>query len=206
MLTLDVTKRSKTDNVAHMRSNGMVPGVVYGAKVENTSVVFPKNIFEKLFREARETTTIHVMLDGKAIPALIHDVQYDPVKGFPIHVDFLAVDVNVKAEIAVPIEFVGVAPAQKGGIGNVVKVLHEIEIRALPTDIPQSIVVDISTLDALDSQITAGEVALPKGVELMIKPDAIVVAISAQKDEAESAPTVDLASIEVKKKGKKEEE
>lgn len=205
MLTLDVTKRSKTDNVAHMRSNGMVPGVVYGAKVENTSVVFPKNIFEKVFREARETTTVNLVLDGKTIQVLIHDVQYDPVKGFPMHVDFLAVDADTKTVVSVPLEFAGVAPAQKGGLGNVVKVAHEIEIASLPKDIPQKIIVDLGGLDSLDSQITAGELSLPAGVELMTKKDEILVSITPLHEESESA-TVDLASIEVKKKGKKDEE
>lgn len=205
MLTLDVTKRSKTDNVAHMRSNGMVPGVVYGAKVENTSVVFAKNIFEKIFREARETTTINLALDGKMIDVLIHDVQYDPVKGFPIHVDFLAVDADTKTTVSVPLEFVGIAPAQKGGLGNVVKVAHEIEIASLPKDIPQKITVDISSLDTLESQITAGEVSLPVGVVLVTKKDEILVSITPLKEETESA-AIDLASIEVKKKGKKDEE
>ncbi len=203
MLTLDVTKRSKTDNVAHMRNNGMVPGVVYGAKVENTSISFPRNIFEKIWKEAGESSTVDLVLEGKVIQVLIHDVQADPVKNFVTHVDFLAVDANTKAHVHVPIEFIGVAPAQKGGIGNVVKVLHEIEIKALPKDIPHQIEVDLSVLDTIDSQISAGNIKLPVGVELLTGADDIIVAIAAMKDEVESAP-VDLASIEVAKKGKKE--
>jgi large subunit ribosomal protein L25 len=203
MLTLDVTKRSKTDNVAHMRNNGMVPGVVYGAQVENTSISFDKRAFDKVFKEAGESSTINLNLDGKNIQTLVHDVQVDPVRGVTQHVDFLAVDANVKAHLHVHLNFTGISPAVKGGLGNLVKVMHEIEIKALPKDIPHEITVDISALIDLDSQITAGELSLPTGVELVTKRDDIVASIAEMKEEIESAP-VDLASIEVAKKGKKE--
>lgn len=127
----------------------------------------------------------------------------DPVKGFTTHVDFLAVDANVKTRIHVHLNFTGVSAAVKGGLGNLVKVMHEIEISALPKDIPHEIDVDISGLVDLDSQITAGDLVLPKGVELVAKKEEIVASIATMKEEVESAP-VDLAAIEVAKKGKKE--
>jgi len=61
------------------------------------------------------------------------------VKGFPIHVDFLAIDMNKPIEVAVPLEFVGIAPAEKDGLGVLVKALHEVEIKALPKDIPHTL-------------------------------------------------------------------
>ncbi len=204
MLSLDVTKRSKTDNVAHMRNNGMVPGVVYGAKIENTSVVFPRNIFEKLYREAGESSTLDLVIDGKPTQVLIHEVQVDPVKSTITHVDFLAIDANVKAHVTIHLNFTGISGAVKSGLGNLVKVMHEVEIKALPKDIPHEIEVDISTLVDMDSQITAGDLVLPKGVELVTKEDDIVASIAAMKEETEEAAPVDLASIEVEKKGKKE--
>lgn len=205
MLSLDVTKRSKADNVAHMRNNGMVPGVVYGAKVENTAISFEKKAFDKVFKEAGESSPINLTLDGKNIQVLIHEVQVDPVKGFTHHVDFLAVDANVKTHVAVHLNFIGVSPAVKAGLGNLVKVMHEIEIRALPKDIPHEIEVNIEALVDLDSQITAEDLTLPNGVELVTKKDEIVASVATMKEEVETAP-VDLASIEVEKKGKKEVE
>lgn len=204
MLTLDVTKRSKTDNVAHMRSNGMVPGVVYGAKIENTSIVFPRNIFEKLYREAGESSTVDLIIDGKPTQVLIHEVQVDPVKSTITHVDFLAIDANVKAHVTIPLNFTGISGAVKSGLGNLVKVMHEIEIKALPKNIPHEIEVDISTLVDMDSQITAGDLILPTGVELVGGSEEMVASIATMKEEAEDAAPVDLASIEVEKKGKKE--
>jgi large subunit ribosomal protein L25 len=204
MLILEVNKRSKTDNVEHMRNNGMVPGVVYGAFIENTSISCPQSVFEKLYKEVGHTSPVELSLEGKNIQVLIHEVQFHPVKGFPMHIDFLTVDKDTKAEVAVPLEFIGVAPAQKGGLGNIVKVLHEIEIKALPKDIPQQIDVDLSKLENLDSQIVAGDLLLPNGVELVTKKDEIIASVATMKEEKENT-VVDLGSIEVAKKGKKEE-
>ena len=105
MQTLTATKRSKTEKLATIRNNGMVPGVVYGARVENTSISVPSVEFIKVLKNAGETGTLVLLLDGKKIDVLIHDMQVDPVRGFPIHVDFLAIDMNKPVEVAITLEF-----------------------------------------------------------------------------------------------------
>ena len=204
MQTLTATKRSKAEKLATIRSNGMVPGVVYGARVENTSISVPSVAFKKIFKEAGESNAIVLDLEGKKIDVLIHDVQVDPVHGFSIHVDFLAIDINKPVEVAVPLEFTGVAPAEKLGLGTLVKVLHEVEIRALPKDIPHTLSVDISSLETLEHQIHAKNIVLPSGVTLITDAEEVIALVAAAKEEKEEAP-VDLSAIEVEKKGKKEE-
>ncbi len=204
MQTLTATKRSKTEKLATVRSNGMVPGVVYGARVENTSISVPSVAFKKIFKEAGESNAIVLDLEGKKIDVLIHDVQVDPVHGFSIHVDFLAIDINKPVEVAVPLEFTGVAPAEKLGLGTLVKVLHEVEIRALPKDIPHTLSVDISPLETLEHQIHAKNIILPSGVTLITDAEEVIALVAAAKEEKEETP-VDLSAIEVEKKGKKEE-
>lgn len=204
MQTLTATKRSKTEKLATVRSNGMVPGVVYGARVENTSISVPSVAFKKIFKEAGESNAIVLDLEGKKIDVLIHDVQVDPVHGFSIHVDFLAIDINKPVEVAVPLEFTGVAPAEKLGLGTLVKVLHEVEIRALPKDIPHTLSVDISSLETLEHQIHAKNIILPSGVTLITDAEEVIALVAAAKEEKEETP-VDLSAIEVEKKGKKEE-
>ncbi len=206
MQTLTATKRSKTDKLGAVRSNGMVPAVVYGARVENTSISVPSVDFIKAWKVAGESSTIVLDLEGKKIDVLIHDLQVDPVKGFPIHVDFLAIDMNKTVEVQVPIEFIGVAPAEKSGLGVLVKVIHEVEIEALPKDLPHNIEVDLSSLVALGDQIHIKDVNLPKGVTMKTPADEVVALISAVKEEVEEVAPVDLSSIEVEKKGKKDEE
>ncbi len=204
MQTLTATKRSKTEKLVTIRSNGMVPGVVYGARVENTSISVPSVAFKKIFKEAGESNAIVLDLEGKKIDVLIHDVQVDPVHGFSIHVDFLAIDINKPVEVAVPLEFTGVAPAEKLGLGTLVKVLHEVEIRALPKDIPHTLSVDISSLETLEHQIHAKNIILPSGVTLITDAEEVIALVAAAKEEKEETP-IDLSAIEVEKKGKKEE-
>ena len=221
---LTAIKRSKTDKLATIRHNGMVPAVVYGASVENTTISVSSVLFEKVFKIAGETSAIILELEDvneeknssselgkvknkKKIDVLIHDVQVDPIKGFPIHIDFLAIDINKPIEVQVPIEFVGIAQAEKDGLGVLVKVLHQFEVEALPKDIPHSIVVDVTSLAVLDAKIHVKDVTLPLGVKMLTEIDEVIALIAPMKEEKEEEATpVDLSAIEVEKKGKKEEE
>lgn len=206
MQTLTATKRSKADKLESVRSNGMVPAVVYGARVENTSISVPSVDFIKAWKVAGESNTIMLDLEGKKIDVLIHDLQVDPVKGFPIHVDFLAIDMNKAVQVTIPLEFTGVAPADKGGLGVLVKVLHEVTVEALPKDLPHTIPVEISSLAALGDQIHVKDITLPKGLTMITDGEEVVTLISAVKEEVEETAPVDLSAIEVEKKGKKEVE
>ena len=212
MNILTATKRSKTDKLAAIRSKGMVPAVVYGAQVENQPVSVLSTDFAKILKVAGETSTIVLDITGanekeKAtkVDVLIHDVQVDPVKGFPIHIDFLAIDMNKPIEVTIPIEFTGLAKAEKDGLGTLVKVLHEIDIEALPKDLPHNIVVDVTGIATLEDQIHVRDIKLPKGVTLVTDGEEVVALVAAVKEEVEATP-VDLSAIEVEKKGKKEEE
>lgn len=211
MNTLTSTKRSKTDKLRDIRSNGMVPAVVYGAQVENTPISVSSVNFQKVFKAAGETSTIVLEIPDdkkgvKKVDVLIHDMQVDPIKGFPIHIDFLAIDMNKPIEVAVPIEFTGLAQAEKGGVGILVKVLHEVEIEALPKDIPSSIIVDVTPLAILDDKILAKDLVFAKGVKMITEGDEVIALISEIKEEVIDETLVDLSAIEVEKKGKKEEE
>ena len=213
MNTLTATKRSKKDLLSIIRSSGMIPAVVYGVRVENTMISVPTVDFEKILKIAGESSTIVLEIASDAatkvapqkVDVLIHDMQVDPVKGFTTHIDFLAIDMNKPVEVAIPIEFIGIAGAEKDGLGVLIKVLHEIEIEALPKDLPHNVIVDVSILLALDDQIHVKDLHLPKGVTVKTHEDEVIALITPIKEEvAEEAP-VDLSAIEVEKKGKKEE-
>jgi large subunit ribosomal protein L25 len=208
MQTLKAMKRSKADKLKAMRNNGMVPAVVYGALVENTPVSISSVLFDKVLKVAGESNTILLDIEGsKPVDVLIQEVQFHPVKGYPVHVDFLAVDVNKPIKVTVAVEFTGVAPAEKESLGTLVKVLHEVEVEALPKNLPHAIDVDISTLVAVGSQIHASDLVMPNGVTLITEGSEVVATIAAiQEEKEEEAAPVDLSAIEVEKKGKKEDE
>ena len=203
MLKLKAQKRNMDENLSALRKSGLLPAVFYGAKNPSTPISINEKDFAKIWKEAGESSTVTIEFDGKNITTLIHEVQAEPVKDIPIHVDFLAIDINKAIRVNVPIEFVGEAPAVKKSLGILVKVMHEIEVEALPKDLPHNIEVDVSGLDTLESQISVADLKLPAGVTVIAKPEEVVAAISAMKEEKEEVP-VDLDAIEVEKKGKKD--
>ncbi len=206
MFTIEAHTRDGKESLEAIRAGGKIPAVFYGAGKASTNINVELKAFEKILKDAGESSTVTLKVDGMTVDTLIHDVQFDPVKNVPVHVDFLVVDMNKTIDVSVPVEFVGVAPAVKQGLGTLVKVLHEVEIRALPKDLPHNLVVNLEKLETIDSNLTVGDIVLPSGVTLITKAHEIVAAIAVQKEEVET-PTgpIDLSTIEVEKKGKKEE-
>lgn len=206
MLTLNIEKRDPKASLSEIRKAGKMPAVFYGKKEASTPIMLPLALFEKTLKEAGESTILHLAGDGVDVDVLIHDVDLDPVTDKPRHADFYAIEKGKKLEIEVPIEFIGVAPAVKDLGGILVKVMHEVEISALPKDLPQKLEVDISALVSFDSVITAKDIKLPEGVELKVKLDDVVASVYEPKEEVEEVAPVDLSTIEVAKKGKEAKE
>ncbi len=208
MFAIKAKKRGKEEKLDALRKMGELPAVFYGAGKTSTSITVPMPAFKKLWREAGESSTVKINLDKESVDALIYEVQLHPVTEEPLHVDFLVVDMNKLIKVKVPLEFEGISEAVKNGLGNLVKVLHEIEVEALPKDLPKNLIADISKLKTLDDNITVAEIKLPAGVTAITPGSDIVASIVAQVEEKEEvAPAPDLSSIEVSvEKGKKEEE
>jgi len=206
MVTLSVSKREKGSKPRTLRTGGLLPAVFYGPKEESTSIAVDMRAFEKVWQEAGESTVITLTGIGDEKEALIQDVDVDPVTGTPRHIDFYIIEKGKKVTVETPLEFIGESPAVKNLGGTLVKVQHELEVEALPKDLPHELSVDISTLTTLDSVITVKDIALPEGVVAIAPPDEVVASIAAQKEEEETTGTIDMESIEVEKKGKKEEE
>lgn len=207
MFVIKASKRDAGVKLDALRKSGKIPAVFYGAGKATTSVTIPNVEFKKVWRDAGESSAVKVAMEGGDIDVLIHEVQVDPVSDEPIHVDFLAIDMKKKIKVKVPLTFEGISNAVKSGIGNLVKVLHEIEIEALPSDLPSTLFVDISKLEGLDKNIIVSDIKLPAGVVAITSGSDVVASIVAQVEEKEEvAAPVDLTAIEVEKKGKKEEE
>ena len=203
MLTLNVQKRDAHTDLSDIRSQGLMPAVFYGKKEPATSISLSQVDFMKAWKQAGESSVVTLAHDAGSVDVLIQDVDLDPVTDMPRHADFYVFDKTHKLEIDVPLEFVGIAPGVKDFGGLLVKVLHDIKIEALPSNLPAHIEVDLSTLAAIGSQILAQDLIMPKGVTLVASPEEVVALISAPKEEIEEeAVPVDLSAIEVEKKGK----
>ena len=205
-ITLKGETRDPKSKLAALRAEGFVPGVYYGHKETATPCVFPMVAFKKVWKTAGESAVVTLEMPKGKISALIHEVQVDPVKGHPIHVDFYALEKGQEVSVHIPLEFTGVSVAVKDLGGSLVKVLHEVEVKGQPENLPHNFTIDISALEALDSQILAESIVLPKGITLVTNGTDVVAAIAVAKDEPIEAPVMDLSAIEVEKKGKKEEE
>ena len=205
MFKLKVEKRDLKESLNVLRKSGQMPAVFYGPKDPSTPIKVSLIDFKKTWKTAGESTVVVLEGDGIDADVLIHAVDLDPVTDVAIHADFYAIEKGKKLSVDVPLEFIGVSPAVKDLGAVLVKVAHEVEIEALPKDLPHSLEVDISTLINFDSVITAQEVKLPAGVTLMVKPEEVIASVYEPKEEVIEAP-VDLSAIEVEKKGKEAKE
>ncbi len=200
---LDVTKR--TVSAKAIRKTGDIPAVIYGPKQEPISIAVNKIVFEKMLKEAGESTVINLAGIGEDVEVLIHDVAFNPLKGGVDHVDFYALEKGKEITVHIPLEFTGEAPATKKG-GSLTKVLHEIEITCKPADLPQHIMVDVSVLDDFEKQIHVKDLVIPKGVKVHNDAEEVIALVQEVEEEVEApvAP-VDMAAVEVASKGKTEQ-
>ena len=204
MLKLTIKKR-ETGKAAKLRAAGEMPAVFYGAKEPSTSVTVSEKAFEKLWREAGESSVITLEGLGEEKEALIHDVDVDPVTERPRHADFYIVEKGQTVKVGVPLEFTGVSPAVKDLGGILIKVMHEIEIEALPKNLPHEIEVDISKLAELNSKIYVKDLTLPEGAVAEADGEEVVALVEEYKEEVVEEERT-LEDIEVQERGKKEEE
>jgi large subunit ribosomal protein L25 len=174
--TLTVEERAERGSraVRRLRREGYVPGVVYGG--DGDTVAFKVSTRERRVALQDASAVIDLKLDGKALPVIVKDNQYHPVRDELMHIDLLEVRLDEKIQSTVSIELEGIeeAPGVKEG-GVLEHVTRELNIEALPTDIPERIVVDVSGMEgAATMHLT--EIPAPPGVELLDDPEETIIA------------------------------
>ncbi|MGL4759774.1 MAG: 50S ribosomal protein L25, partial [Patescibacteria group bacterium] len=140
---------------------GLTPGIVYGNVKEPIAIEFLVSDFLKLYKEAGENHVVDVIVEGgKSIPAIIQDLDIHPVTRKLRNVDFKAVDLKKATTAFVPVELEGVAPVVKTMGGLVVIKLPELEVEALPEELPNAIKIDISKLETLDDNVFVKDIVI----------------------------------------------
>jgi large subunit ribosomal protein L25 len=175
--TLDVTSRAAegSRSARRLRRTGQVPGVIYGGEGEPQLFTVDGRILRNTL--ARSGAILEVALDGGAAnPVLVKDVQRHPVRGEAVHVDFLRVDMKVAIQTTVTLELHGadVAPGVIEG-GVLSQGVIELNIEALPGDIPDAIAFDASGLH-MNETVTLSALTPPAGVTLLDDPEETVLA------------------------------
>lgn len=188
-ITLKSTKREMFGRkVKRLRKEGLIPANIFGNKIKSHAISVDSKEFAEVFKKAGETQIIN--LEDKSV--LVSNLQTDPISGDVIHIDFRQVDLKEKIEAKVPIEIEGESPAEKQNIGTVVQQIHEIEVEALPADLPEKIVIDASILIEVDQAIYVKDLKVSPKVEIKTDMESIVIKVEPPtKEEVVVAPVVE---------------
>jgi len=210
-MELVVQQREKFGKqVKSLRKAGLVPAELYGADAENLHLSVSEKEFVKVFKSAGENTIVNIVLDGNKTPVLITEVDYDPIVGNPRHIDFYRVRMDEEIKTEIPLVFIGEAPAVKDKGGILTRVMHEIEVEALPADLPHDFQVNLALLDDLEKSIHVRDLNAPSGVKILDGGDSVIATVKAFVEEAvveeQKIEDVKVESEEKAEERKKEKE
>lgn len=171
--------------VKKLRSSGRIPAVIYGGQTKPASLELNAKEMEDLIHHSvSENILVDLAVDKASRLALVQEIQHHPLDGQVLHVDFHEVSPTEKVTIMVPVETTGEAAGVKTGGGVLEHVLFKIKVRALPKDLPEQILVDVTSLE-LGKSIHLGEIKAPEGVELLGDKKVAVISVALPKTEVE---------------------
>ena len=177
VLTATSGRSTGSANARRQLATDSIPAVVYGMGMDPISISVPRRDLRKaLSGSAGMNTILDLDVDGTMYPAIVKDMQRDPVRRTVRHVDFIQIDLSAEITVSVPVHLTGHAKAvsDEGGLVDLNR--NELEIATTPRNIPDEIVIDVSAMD-MDSTITIGDLQLPEGVEATGEPEWAVVTV-----------------------------
>lgn len=206
-MELKVEKREVLGKkVKALRRMGIIPAELYGREVENLHLSVDVKKFDEVYSEAGENTVVNVLVDGATKPVLIHSVQRNYLTDEIESVDFYEVKMDEKIEANVPIEFVGESPAVKDLDGILIKAMDEVNVEALPADIPSEITIDLSQLKSLGESIYVKDLPVTEKYKFMVDLETVVVTVSEPKAEEEVAEEITPEDVVVEGEEEKKAE
>lgn len=197
--------------VKHLRKEGFVPAVLYGKGMDSISLQVPLKDFSRTFKSAGESTLVYLSVDGQMYPTIIHGVARDPVSEKFTHADFYKVNLDEKIKTKIPVVFSGESPAVKDLGAIFVRNVNEVEVEALPQDLPHDISIDLSRLTNFGDQILLGDIDFGDKVKVLGRAEEIIATVQEPISEEElkaslEAPTTDVSAVEEIKKEERAEE
>jgi len=179
-----------------LRSAGRIPANIYGKSIAPQNLEVDAEVFVDLVHSAHsEIVLVDLEVSGESKPrlALVQDVQHHPLSGEVLHVDFHEVKADEMITIRIPVEASGEAEGVKSGGGTLEHVLQKLRVTALPKDLPEQILVDVSAL-AVGQAIQIGQIQAPAGVTILGDKHLRVFAVSAPVTEVEATPAATEAT------------
>jgi large subunit ribosomal protein L25 len=214
IVSLEATLRDTkgSGKVNKLRGQNIIPAVLYGeGKTSIPLQINKKDIQAIIHGDAWENILIELKIKGESNSntVIIKEIQIDPLKRNLIHLDLCKISLKDKIKVHVPVEVLGEAPGVKSQGGVLEYLIREIEIECLPTQIPETLKVDISALE-IGGHITVAEVTVPADVKIITEKERVIVkviqpTILEEKPAEEAVPLAETAEPEVISKGKKEE-
>ncbi len=206
-IVLKATRRTVSGKqVKALRRQGQLPAVMYGHHIAPIAITLDAHSAALALAGLSSSTIITIDLDGEQHAALVREKQRDFIKNRLLHVDFQVVSLTETIRTNVSIVMHGTSPAVRDFNAVLVTNLSEVEIEALPRDLPEHLVVDISGLKAIGDAIYVRDLPVPSGVTILTDPDEVVVVATGAAREEEVVEEVGAAEPEVIERGKKEEE
>lgn len=199
--TLQVEKRTVLGKkIKKLRREGILPANIYGKELASVAIQMQYKDFDAVYKEIGETGLVDIMVDGENRPALIKNLQLESVSRTPLHVDFYQVNMKEKVKTMVPIEIVGEPKAVTEEVGLMLTPTTEIEVEALPADLPEKFEVSVEHLAVVGDQMTVADLKIPQGVEVLTDPGQVIVKIDEliSKEALEQA-AADAAAAEAAK-------
>lgn len=171
-----------------LRREGILPANVYGKDFASTSVQLSLKEFQEVHHTVGETGLVDLEIDGTTLPVLIKNVHIDPRTQTPLHADFHKVNLKQKITAHVPLEIVGESKAVVDNIGILINQLSEIEVEALPTELPEKIEVNVENLAEIGAQILVSDLKMPADVAILNDPSQTIARIAEPVQEEEPEP------------------
>jgi len=200
--TLKAEKRDDLGKGASrtLRRAGRVPAVLYGRELEAIHLSVDAHEAERLFHSISvDNTIVDLAVDGEKKPyqTLVREIQTHPWRDALVHIDFLRIQEGVAVDLEVPVELVGVPVGVRLRGGVLEQIIHELEVRCIPSKIPESFTLDVTNMDINDS-LHVSDIPLPEGVEILMSPGQTICAVAIPRvvEEAELAQPVVAAEGE----------
>jgi large subunit ribosomal protein L25 len=191
-IKLDAKKRTVIGKkVKVLRREGLIPAIIYGSGIKPLAIELDSHEASKTLSLISGSTLINLRIGDENHTVILRDVQVDVIRRNIVHIDFLKVAMDMVITTEVPVRLVGEAPAVTELGGVLVTGLSEVEIEALPGDLPDRISVDIESLIEINSSIKVGDVFFGKGVTILTDLDEVLVRIVPQAVEEEVVEEVE---------------
>ena len=179
--------------VKQLREQGWTPGVMYGHGFDPVPLQFEARSLQHMLAQVGGSQLISIKVEGQEQPevALVREVQRDPIRRTPLHVDFYRVMMTERLTAEIPLEIIGKSPVVEAREGILLQGLSAIEVECLPGDLVDAIEVDLSDLTEVDQALYVRDLAVPAGIDILTDPDEMIVhVVPLEEEEVEEVEVI----------------